>query len=142
MMGMKQLRIWLACLAVSVVTLVGLGAPAFAQTAQQQINNGLCTGANLQFTDSPTNQCAASSTEATDQINRIVKSIINLLSVIVGIVAVIMIIVGGFRYITSGGNDTSVTSAKNTILYAIIGLVVVALAQVIVRFTLSKLTNG
>ena len=53
-----------------------------------------------------------------------------------------MIIVGGFRYITSGGNDTSVTSAKNTILYAIIGLVVVALAQLIVRFTLSKLTSS
>jgi hypothetical protein len=55
---------------------------------------------------------------------------------------VIMIIVGGFRYITSGGNDASVTAAKNTILYAIIGLVVVALAQIIVRFTLGKLTNS
>jgi hypothetical protein len=60
---------------------------------------------------------------------------------LVGIVAVIMIIVGGLRYITSGGNDASVTSAKNTILYAIIGLVIVALAQVLVRFTLSKLTQ-
>ena len=71
-----------------------------------------------------------------------IAEVINILSSAVGIVAVIMIIVGGFRYITSGGNDASVTSAKNTILYAIIGLVVVALAQVIVRFTLSKLTNG
>jgi hypothetical protein len=53
-----------------------------------------------------------------------------------------MIIVGGLRYITSGGNDTSITSAKNTILYAIIGLIIVALAQVLVRFTLSKVTNS
>jgi TRAP-type C4-dicarboxylate transport system permease small subunit len=80
--------------------------------------------------------------EATSKINNMVHTIVNLLSAVVGIVAVIMIIVGGFRYITSGGNDTSVTAAKNTILYAIIGLVVVALAQIIVRFTLSKLTNS
>ncbi len=56
-------------------------------------------------------------------------------------VAVIMIIVGGLRYITSGGSDTSVTSAKNTILYAIIGLIIVALAQIMVRFVLSKVTQ-
>lgn len=120
----------------------GLAVPAFAQDAQQQINNGLCAGSNLQFTENTAGACNASSTDATTQINNIVHTIVNLLSAVVGIVAVIMIIIGGFRYITSGGNDTSVTAAKNTILYAIIGLVVVALAQIIVRFTLSKLTNG
>ena len=138
----KQIRIWLGAFMLAGSLTLGFAAPALADSAQQQINNGLCAGSNLQFTDNPTDQCAASSSDATDQINRIVKTIINLLSAVVGIVAVIMIIVGGFRYITSGGNDASVTSAKNTILYAIIGLVVVALAQVIVRFTLSKLTNG
>ncbi len=95
----------------------------------------------MQFTENP-GQCNLASNDATDKINRIIHTIVNLLSAVVGVVAVIMIIVGGFRYITSGGNDTSVTSAKNTILYAIIGLVVVALAQLIVRFTLSKLTNS
>lgn len=119
----------------------GLAVPAFAQSAQQQINNGLCAGSNLQFTQNP-GQCNAASTDATTQINSIVHTVVNLLSALVGIVAVIMIIVGGFRYITSGGNDTSVTAAKNTILYAVIGLVVVALAQILVRFTLSKLTNS
>ena len=116
--------------------------PVNAQDAQQQINNGLCTGANLQFSENTAGQCQSGATDATTQINNIIHTVINLLSALVGIVAVIMIIVGGFRYITSGGNDTSVTSAKNTILYAIIGLVVVALAQVIVRFTLSKLTTS
>ena len=130
-------------LTMLLLTTFGLALPAYAVSdAQQQINNGLCTGSNLQFTDNPTDQCSAAGSDATSQINNIVHTIVNLLSAIVGIVAVIMIIVGGFRYITSGGNDTSVTSAKNTILYAIIGLVVVALAQLIVRFTLSKLTSG
>ena len=128
---------------MSMTLMLGLATPALAVTdAQQQIDNGLCTGSNLQFTDNPTDQCSSAGSDANDQINNIVHTIVNLLSAIVGIVAVIMIIVGGFRYITSGGNDTSVTSAKNTILYAIIGLVVVALAQLIVRFTLSKLTNS
>ena len=127
---------------LSLVLCLGLAVPAFADdSAQQQINNGLCAGSNLQFTENP-GQCNISSSDATTKINNIVHTIVNLMSALVGIVAVIMIIVGGFRYITSGGNDTSVTSAKNTILYAIIGLVVVALAQLIVRFTLGKLTNS
>jgi hypothetical protein len=141
MVGMKQFNIWLAGFLMSMMLVLGLAAPAFAQDAQQQINNGLCAGSNFQFTENP-GQCDVAGTDATTRINDIIHTIVNLLSAIVGIVAVIMIIVGGFRYITSGGNDTSVTSAKNTILYAIIGLVIVALAQLIVRFTLSKLTNS
>jgi heme/copper-type cytochrome/quinol oxidase subunit 2 len=118
-----------------------VAVPVFAQdAAQQQINAGLCTGSNLEFTeDTSTADCSTS--DATERINNLIHTIVNLLSAIVGIVAVIMIIFGGLRYITSGGNDTSVTSAKNTILYAIIGLIIVALAQVLVRFTLNKVTN-
>ena len=112
--------------------------PAGAQVTQQDINNGLCSGANLQITSGGSCDNGA----ATLTLNNIIRRIINILSAVVGIVAVIMIIVGGFRYITSGGSDTSVTSAKNTILYAIIGLVIVALAQILVRFTLSKITYG
>jgi heme/copper-type cytochrome/quinol oxidase subunit 2 len=115
--------------------------PAFAQdTAQQQINAGLCTGSNLQFSEN-TSSADCSTSDATEKVNNLIHTIVNLLSAIVGIVAVIMIIFGGLRYITSGGNDSSVTGAKNTILYAIIGLIIVALAQVLVRFTLNKVTN-
>jgi len=137
----KRFSALLTGLAITMALSLGLAAPAFAQSAQDQINNGLCAGSNLQFTENP-GQCSAASSDATTKINNLVRTVVNLLSAVVGIVAVIMIIVGGFRYVTSGGNDTSVTAAKNTILYAIIGLIVVALAQIIVRFTLSKLTNG
>jgi type IV secretion system pilin len=139
-MRLKMSR-WFAVLSVSLMLGLGLAVPVYAQDAQQQINNGLCAGSNLEFTETP-GQCNVATSDATTKINNIIHTVVNLLSAIVGVVAVIMIIVGGFRYITSGGNDTSVTSAKNTILYAIIGLVVVALAQLIVRFTLSKLTNS
>jgi hypothetical protein len=53
-----------------------------------------------------------------------------------------MIIYAGFRYVSSGGNDDAVKGAKNTILYAIIGLVIVALAQIIVHFVLAKTTKA
>jgi hypothetical protein len=125
---------------VALALFIAPAVPVFAQTTQQQINNGLCTGSNLEFTED-TSGADCSTSDATDKINSLIRTIVNLLSAIVGIVAVIMIIVGGLRYITSGGNDTSVTGAKNTILYAIIGLIIVALAQVLVRFTLSKVAS-
>lgn len=71
----------------------------------------------------------------------IITTIINLFSIVVGAVSVIMIIIGGFRYITSGGDSGNVTSAKNTILYAIVGLVIVIFAQTIVRFVLGSLPD-
>lgn len=78
---------------------------------------------------------------AEKKINDTIKLVVNFLSFIVGVVAVIMIIIAGLKYITSGGDSNNVASAKNTILYAVIGLVIVALAQVIVRFVLQKATQ-
>ncbi len=81
---------------------------------------------------------AASGDEANERVSAIIETVINVFSIVVGVVSVIMIIIGGLKYITSGGDSGNVTGAKNTILYAIIGLVVVALAQVIVRFVLQQ----
>lgn len=79
-------------------------------------------------------------TDAPSKVTNIIKLVINLFSLIVGVIAVIMIVIGGLKYITSGGDSGNVTGAKNTILYAVVGLVVVALAQIIVRFVLTKAT--
>lgn len=64
----------------------------------------------------------------------LIGTIINVLLFIVGAVAVIMLIWGGIRYTTSAGNAAAVTSAKNTIIYSIVGLVVAFLAYAIVRW--------
>lgn len=69
----------------------------------------------------------------------IITVIINTLLSIVGVVAVIMIIVGGFRMVVSGGNEKAVADARNTILYAVIGLIVAVLAFAIVNFVLDSL---
>ena len=105
--------------------------------AQVDIQGSLCAGANFDINDT---NCT-NPNDAVASINDLIRKVINLLSAIVGVVAVIMIMVGGFRYITSGGSDTGVTSAKNTILYAIIGLIIVALAQLLVRFVLRQVSG-
>ena len=61
---------------------------------------------------------------------------------IVGIIAVIMLIIGGIRYVISGGDSKKVTDAKNTVLYAIIGLVIAFLAFAIVNFVISALPSS
>lgn len=75
-----------------------------------------------------------------DKVNSILRTVINVLSIVGGIAAVIMIIVGGLKYVTSGGESSNLTGAKSTILYAVIGLIVVALAQIVVKFVLNKAT--
>lgn len=66
----------------------------------------------------------------------IIRIVINTLLFLIGIVAVVMIIMGGFRYIVSNGDTGAMTAAKNTILYAVVGLVVAIAAFAIVNFVL------
>ena len=101
------------------------------------IQGNLKCGTQLS-TSSTTADCDVSG--GTEKVNSLITTIVNIFSIIVGIVSVIMIIYGGFRYVTSGGDSGNVSNAKNTIIYAIIGLVVVALAQFIVQFVLDKVT--
>ena len=71
-------------------------------------------------------------------LNNLTATIINIFSFVVGIVAVFMIIIGGFKYITSGGDANASKAARSTIIYAIVGLVVVAFAQIIVQFVIRE----
>lgn len=64
--------------------------------------------------------------------------ITNTLLFIIGAVSVLMIIYGGIRYTISGGDAAAVTAAKNTILYAVVGLVVAIMAYAIVNFVLTQ----
>ncbi|MDO4747274.1 MAG: pilin [Candidatus Saccharibacteria bacterium] len=70
------------------------------------------------------------------------KQITNTILYIVGIIAVVMLIVGGIKYLLSGGDSKKVTDAKNTVLYAIIGLVIAFLAYAIVNFVITALPSS
>lgn len=110
---------------------------------QQELCKGIRT-AEGSTTDGEANTVGCYGEAGTDAsgIQKIVRTVINIFSLLVGSVSVIMIIVGGFKYITSGGDSGKVGGAKNTIVYALIGLVLVALSQVIVRFVLSNAANA
>ena len=72
----------------------------------------------------------------------IIRRGINLMLYGIGVLSVIMLIFGGFRYIVSGGQKEKVTAAKNTILYAIIGLLVAVFAYAIINFVIMTVISG
>lgn len=69
-----------------------------------------------------------------DSINPVVQSVIGLLLWAIGLISVIMIIIGGIRYTMSNGDPGMVKAAKDTVMYAVIGLVVALVAFAIVKF--------
>lgn len=125
---MKKLLI----IVVSIISLTGinlmLDSPTLVGAAGK---NEVCQGAGLTGAD-----CNDPSNNNT--INNLIADVIGVISIVVGVAAVIMIMVGGFKYIISQGDSNSINSAKNTILYAVIGLVVALFAQIIVRFVINK----
>jgi hypothetical protein len=133
-----------ALISAATLLVVPMAVPAVAIAATGSgatIGNCLAQGSNL---SAPSNSTSCSDTNTDNgntNINNIIKTVINVFSWVVGVVAVIMIIVGGFRYVTAGGDSNNVSSAKNTIIYAIIGLVIVAMAQFIVQFVLNKVVT-
>lgn len=127
--------------ALSLAVVPAMLVPAVVSAQDANIGDCLSQGSGLSVGNGGT--CTPSDTQTgTEKIQNIVTLIVNIFSIVVGIIAVIMIVVGGFKYITSGGDSGNITSAKNTIVYAVIGLVIVALAQFIVKFVLNKVTTA
>jgi hypothetical protein len=140
---LKSLRKTLAIVGASLMLSL---APAVAVVSSvayaDNIGDCLSQGSGLDNLNI-NGQCSPSDTSTgTQKIQDIVTTVVNIFSVVVGIVAVIMVIWGGFKYITSGGDQGNVTSAKQTIMYAIIGLVIVALAQFLVQFVLDRVVSS
>lgn len=78
----------------------------------------------------------------TKSVGDIIAVIANILIVIVAAVSVIMIIVGGIKYTLTQGDQNAVTTAKHTVLYAVIGLIVAIVAYAIVNFVITTFTGG
>jgi len=72
----------------------------------------------------------------------IFTSIVNTALFVIGAVAVLMLIYGGIRYTISGGDEKAITSAKNTILYAVVGIIIAVLAYAIINFVLTSLMSS
>ena len=123
--------------AIVAVVLAGslVAAPAFADT-----NDPFCDPAMGEEAWKAMGCDGGSNTDAGTAVD-VVVNIITVIISILGIVAVVVLIIGGIGYMTSSGDSAKVKRARDTILYAIIGLVICALAFGIVNFAVS-IING
>jgi len=113
---------------------VGLASAACSPGIQSSLGEGADSAAG---TGSGTT-CTSTSGDASTGLKGLATTITKWFSIIVGATSVLMIIYGGFRYITSGGDSGKVGNAKNTLIYALVGLIIVALAQLIVRVVITQ----
>ena len=148
-----NLRRIVVTLAVGLMLLVGLQT-TLAQTAYAQepansdtqeslgdaIDSGLCGGVLGDI--NPEGKDCDNNAEASTKIEERLKSILQILSVAAAIAAIFMLIYAGFRYIVSGGDEKGVKAAKNTLIYAVIGIIIVVLSQAIVQFVLDRLIDS
>mgnify|MGYP004496626263 CR=1 FL=1 len=120
--------------AAFVFALVALFTPITpSASAQETCESGSAGGAQAGI------ECARGVNtpgELFDGPGSIFTTIVNVLLFLIGAISVIMLIYGGIRYTTSGGNSANVTAAKNTILYAIVGLIIAFLAFAVVNWVL------
>jgi hypothetical protein len=129
-------KIFLSLVILLSSTFSALPGTVLATNAVQQACSGLNSLSSSNI--SPSNSCGTGQAS----VNNIVASVTKLISYIVGAVAVLVIIFAGFKYITSGGNNEAINSARNMILYAIIGLAVAVLAQLIVHYAINTSLNS
>lgn len=122
-----------------VASLIGLSfmfaGPVNAQPLSERVGNTTCD-----LTEEA--ECIGDEDDVQDTLSSAADTIIDILSIVVAAAAVIFIIIGGIKYVTSNGNQEKVTQAKNTILYAIIGLVIVIFAQTILNFVVGGVSDA
>lgn len=120
-----------------IVPVLALGVSVVAP-ALQPVDAQAQAGENL------TLQGGADSAKGTDQQTNlfgdggVFQTITNVMLYLIGAISVIMLIIGGIRYVVSGGDQAAVTSAKNTILYAVVGIIVAILAYALVNFVIES----
>lgn len=119
-------RVILAIVALASITLGAFAlAPNTVLAASGASKNEVCSG-------------IGGCNDSTNDISNTIRNAINLFSAIVGIIAVVVILIAGFQYISSAGDSGKVSTAKSTLTYAIVGLIIAALSQALVQFVLKK----
>jgi hypothetical protein len=111
---------------------VAADAPTTYMAASDAAQSAACAG--LSQLDS-TQGCGPGGQTA---ITKVVKAVLGVLSVVLGIAGVIMVVISGFKYITSNGDAGAVNSAKRTLIFALVGLAIAALSQFLVQFVINK----
>lgn len=134
---MKKIKITLLSLALMLgLVAVPLGAATVGAQSAQSAQGGQAVNPSQEIGKGVTAVGGGSGGQA--DFNKAVQTVVNTMLFLLGLIAVIMIILGGFRYVTSNGDSGATKTAKDTILYAVIGLVVAILAFAIVNFVITS----
>lgn len=124
-----MLRKYLSVSVLTIATMVMVGGMSMVTSAYA------CSGTNC-ITEGASS--AGGTNASPDSLPNLVQTITSVLLYAIGAVSVIMLVIGGFKYVTSNGNAESIKSAKNTILYAIIGIAVAVSAYAIVSWVIKQ----
>jgi hypothetical protein len=122
---------------ISLITLLTILSFSQSVFAADNVLNTVCNNANSYQSGSRPTVCNDTA-PSSNPVYGILKSVLNILSYAIGAISVIVIIIAGLRLVLSGGDPQTLTSARNAIIYAAIGIVVFALAQSIVVFALKN----
>lgn len=120
-----RLKFFVLSAVMAIVTVSSLSPMALAVDPVNSVQNGV-------------NAAGGSSSQGDSTLKGKIKTVVDILLFLLGAIAVIMIVVGGLRYVLSSGDASQITSAKNTILYAVIGVIVALLAYAIVNWVIDK----
>lgn len=123
----KRIQLFLLIIIATATLAVGF-SPSQAYAALGQ-------GSNKAACDAIGGGCDST---ASKSVSKLLSTVLNILSWIVGFISIVMVIVGGLKYILSNGDSNGVKSAQSTIVYALVGLAVASLSQVLVRFVLNR----
>lgn len=135
---MKALKARFSAIGLLLVLFVTFSTPLALSPvamAQGDIFKDACDSAS----DSTTCKSAASKNDPLTGTNGTLDKVSSIIAVIAGIVAVVVIILSGFRYVTSGGDTQKIASAKNTLIGAIVGLVIIVVARGIIVLVLKSI---
>ena len=121
--------------ALSVALGISLAMPAMVSAAFDPLGD-VCNNPSVNNSSST---CGTSGEDPLAGPDGAIVDVTSILALVAGIVSVVFIIIGGIKYTASGGDPSAVGSAKNTIMAAVIGLVIAVLARPIVMFVVSRL---
>ncbi len=126
----------------ALVLLLGFGAFSLAAAGPALADQSACDTNTLTI---DSGAACSQGTSAKDNLfgqGGIFQTIANTLIFLVGAIAVLFLIIGGLRYVVSNGDPKAVEGAKNTILYAIVGIVIAILSFAAIQFVINALKNS
>ncbi len=123
------------------LVLCGISGVARSPVARAQVDpfSDSCAGASAQSSNFCKNVATEKSTNRITGPTGIITKVTQVVVYFSGAFAFVMVVIGGLRYVISAGDSNGVSGAKNTILYALVGVIVAMFAQVMVSFVLSRL---